>query len=57
MILFDKLEDALEDATWSAETYQRVFAILKHGDRYKVVDKYRLRKPQSIIEVGFRDSQ
>jgi len=55
MILFDNLEDALEEAKWCAEKEQKIYIIRRKGDQFKVMPKYRMQKYVFHIEVGFRE--
>ncbi|MDB4298019.1 hypothetical protein N9909_00230 [bacterium] len=54
MIMFDKLEDALEEAQWCAENEQKVYIIRRKGEWFKVMPKHRMQKYYLHIEVGYR---
>ena len=56
MIIFDKLEDALEEAQFCASTERRKYIVKPAHNRYRVYPKYRkgALKP-GIIEVGFKE--
>jgi len=58
MTIFDKLEDAMEEAQFCASTEKRKYVVKKVYDRFQVFPKYRkgALKP-GIIEVGFRGSK
>lgn len=53
MILFDNLEDALEEAKWCAEQEQKIYIIKRKGVKFKVTSKSRVKKYAPNIEVGF----
>jgi len=54
MIMFDKLEDALEEAQWCAENEQKVYIIRRKGEWFKVMPKHRVQKYHLNIEVGYK---
>tara|TARA_R110002124_G_scaffold156766_2_gene323879 strand:- start:22 stop:195 length:174 start_codon:yes stop_codon:yes gene_type:complete len=54
MIMFDKLEYALEEAQWCAENEQKVYIIRRKGERFKVMPKHRMQKYYFHIEVGYK---
>jgi hypothetical protein len=57
MIIFDTLEDALEEAKWCAEQEKKIYIIRRKGDKFKVTPKSRMRKYIFHIEVGFREGE
>ena len=55
MIVFDKLEDALEEASFCAEDEKRKYIVRQKHGKFYVFPKYRkgVHRYQHI-EVGFR---
>ena len=53
-VFFDKLEDALEEASWCAENEKKVYIIRQKNGRFKVMPKYRMKKYYFHIEVGYK---
>ena len=55
MILFDKFEDALEEAQFCASTEKRKYIVRQKYSRFQVYPKYRKGKTKpGLIEVGFK---
>lgn len=54
MAIFDKFEDALEDAKWAADNERmRQYVYLRRNGTYKVTPKYSSVRPkQTVVEVG-----
>lgn len=55
MMVFDKLEDALEEAQFCASTEKRKYIVRQKHSRFQVYPKYRKGKTKpGLIEVGFK---
>jgi hypothetical protein len=55
MILFDKFEDALEEAEWCAKTYRAIYYIVLWKGQFRVSRKRRIQLTRARLEVGFRN--
>jgi hypothetical protein len=53
-MIFDDFEAALEEATWCAETEQKIYIVRRKKDKFKVTPKSRMKKYVFHIEVGFK---
>jgi hypothetical protein len=53
MIVFDRLEDALEEAQFCASTERAIYYIVNWKGRFRVSKKGRGRFSRARIEVGF----
>jgi hypothetical protein len=56
MILFDKFEDALEEAEWCAKTYRAIYYIVLWKGQFRVSKKRRIQltraRARSRIQGG-----
>ena len=53
-MIFDDFQAALEEATWCAETEQKIYIVRRKKDKFKVTPKSRMKKYVFHIEVGFK---
>ena len=57
MILFDKFEDALEEAEWCAKTYRAIYYIVLWKGQFRVSRKRRIQLTRARLEVGFGEDE
>lgn len=55
MIIFDKFEDALEEAHWCAKTYRAIYYIVVWKGKFRVSRKRRIQLTRARLEVGFKE--
>jgi len=56
MILFDKFEDALEEAEWCAKTDRAIYYIVLWKGRFRVSRRRRIQLTRARLEVRFREA-